>query len=119
MEALNFFLEVIDVLINNLECLGGLLAVLDLDLYEHAPLLGLECKLLGLIKSVLLLPAHFDGGCNIENGILSTALRGFLDKLGYLFGLLSLHIAVKQKSCIVFVVVSQRVQVRLMPLRAR
>jgi hypothetical protein len=39
--------------------------------------------------------------------------------LGYLFGLLSLHIAVKQKSCIVFVVVSQRVQVRLMPLRAR
>jgi hypothetical protein len=79
-------------------------------------LLGLEGKLLSLIKGVLLLSADFDSSCDIKDGIFTTPLRSFFDELRNLFGLLSLDVAVKEKCCVVFIVVSERIKIRLMSL---
>ena len=79
MEALDLFLEVRDVLVYDFQGLGGLLAILDLDLDQEAPLLGPDSELLGLVKRVLLLATYLDGRSNIENSVLSGGC-GFFDE---------------------------------------
>jgi hypothetical protein len=71
-----------------------------------------------LLKGVLLLPAHFDGGGHIEYGVFAISLRGrLLYEVGDLLRLLCLHVAVQQERCVVLVIVSERIEVSLVPLR--
>lgn len=65
-----------------------------------------------------MLPAHFDGGGHIEYGVFAISLRGgLLNEVGDLLGLFCLHVAVQQERCVVLVIVSERIEVSLVPLR--
>ncbi len=72
LEALYLLLEAVDMLVNDLQSLGGLLPVFDLDLDQQAPLAALDGKLLSLIKGVLLLSTDLDSGGHIEDGVLAS-----------------------------------------------
>ena len=106
LETLHLFLEVRDVLVDDLDGLGGVLAVLDLDLHEEGPLFGLHGELLRLVQGVLLLSTDFNSSSDIEDSLFASTATGLLDQLSDLLRLLSLHIAVQQQRCVVFVVVS-------------
>jgi len=65
-----------------------------------------------------LLPAHFDGGGHIEYGVFAISFRGgLLYEVGDLLRLLCLHVAVQQERSVVLVIVSERIEVSLVPLR--
>ena len=117
MKALNLFLQVIDVFIDNFKGFRGLLTILNLYLNKHAPLFGLNSELFGLFQSILLLSANFNCSCDIENCVFPT-LGGFFNELGDFFWLFGLDITVKQEGCVIFVIVCQRVEVGLVPLGA-
>jgi len=83
-------------------------------------LLAFDGELLSLLESVFLLAANFDCRGDIEYGFLAIAGdAGLIDKFSYLLWSLGLHIAVKQESRIVLVVIRQAREVRLMSLSVR
>jgi hypothetical protein len=62
--------------------------------------------LLGLVQSVLLLAADFNGGGHVENGLFAIfGLTCLFDKLSYFLRALGLNIAIEQESRVILVVV--------------
>jgi hypothetical protein len=78
LKAFDFLFEIDNILINDLQCLRGVLAIFNSDLNEQTPLLRFDSQLFSLLQCVFLLAAHLNRCGDIKNGIFTLLTRASL-----------------------------------------
>jgi len=94
LEALHFLFEVINLLVNKIKSSCVVMSVLNFNLDKQLKVVALLSKDLSLVKSLFLLPAHFNSCVNIKNRFPIVLGLRFLDQFGNLVLLLHLYIAI-------------------------
>jgi len=94
LEALHFLFEVINLLVNKIKSSCVVMSVLNFNLDKQLKVVALLSKDLSLVKSLFLLPAHFNSCVNIKNRFPIVLGLRFFDQFGNLVLLLHLYIAI-------------------------